>query len=509
MKRRTALRGGTASLALLLGTLVMAPAALAVDTWDMGPQAVGTVSPPRSFTFVNSGEGGTIASMSQVGISASPFEITTIDPDCVDFTPGAMCTVQVVFAPVLVGAYQATVVASFTAERAPLLFNLVGVATDGPVVQANVVVSPTSIPFGTVPAGATAQANVVVTNRDAQHLVVTGFSGTGGPFGGSTTDPACGTLVTGASCTVQIRFAPQAGAIGTFTGFAWVHFDASTPAFVSVTGTVGVPELTVDPASLAFGSQTVNTISSTQTITLTNTGNASLFVSSVTISESFSAGGSCLFQFSLHPGHSCPIPIRFVPTTAGPAVGEVVITTSIGTRTVALSGVGVPPDADGDGIADASDRCPDTVPGAPVDSMGCPADERPYEVVFGSPIDEGIANVAKLGRVIPVKAQVFLEGTEVRSGAVRLFILASAACSGIPSDAVEAYAAGSSSAGNDFRWDSAADLWQFNLDTSVANGLQAGCYQAEVYVGDAVRDAATGAIAGGVKAAYFAISLKR
>lgn len=109
-----------------------------------------------------------------------------------------------------------------------------------------------------------------------------------------------------------------------------------------------------------------------------------------------------------------------------------------------------------------------------------------YSAKFGQPLDmNGVLNKAKLGRVVPVKVEVFTETggvtEEVRTGTVALATQAVSCASGAMTDAVETYAAGSSNTGVDFRWDEAGDFFIYNLDTSKLPGASANkCYSVAV-----------------------------
>jgi hypothetical protein len=132
-----------------------------------------------------------------------------------------------------------------------------------------------------------------------------------------------------------------------------------------------------------------------------------------------------------------------------------------------------------------------------------------YSARYQAPIDADLVNVARLGRVIPVKAEIFVNDAEVKAGTVSLFVRQTTGDCTDATDAVEVYAAGSSSSGNEMTWDGAADLWRFNLDTSGAAGFAATCYRAEIYVGNATQNPSTGEVTGGTLAGTFNIKLKK
>jgi len=84
----------------------------------------------------------------------------------------------------------------------------------------------------------------------------------------------------------------------------------------------------------------VGNSSSAQTITLTNTGNVSLTVSSVTASGDFSQANNC--GAAVSAGNSCAITVTFKPTAAGNRTGTVSVADNgpNSPQTVKLSGAG-------------------------------------------------------------------------------------------------------------------------------------------------------------------------
>jgi hypothetical protein len=96
----------------------------------------------------------------------------------------------------------------------------------------------------------------------------------------------------------------------------------------------------VTPGSLSFGSQLVHTTSAPQTVILTNTGGATLDISSVAASANFYQHNNC--GSSLAAGASCTIIVTFRPATICPKTGTVTVTDNAADspQTVALSGVG-------------------------------------------------------------------------------------------------------------------------------------------------------------------------
>jgi hypothetical protein len=117
-------------------------------------------------------------------------------------------------------------------------------------------------------------------------------------------------------------------------------FDIGAVEFV-VTPTAAA---NVTPTSLAFGNTVVTATSASGTLTLHNTGNATLTGIGLTFTGPFAraaAGGSC--TTTLAAGANCTINVVFAPTAAGAASGTVAIGASVAVAgsPVALTGTGV------------------------------------------------------------------------------------------------------------------------------------------------------------------------
>lgn len=125
---------------------------------------------------------------------------------------------------------------------------------------------------------------------------------------------------------------------------------------------------------------------------------------------------------------------------------------------------------------------------------------------FEQPIDGHALNIAKLGRVVPVKGVARVDGAVVTDGPVSIGAASRVDCAtGLGTDDIEVYAAaGSSNTGNLFRWDATGQKWIYNFDTSV---LGAGnCYRLNVYYGGTV---SSGVATGGALIDYFLLRANR
>ncbi len=107
-------------------------------------------------------------------------------------------------------------------------------------------------------------------------------------------------------------------------------------------GTTAAPQVTLSATSLAFGSVTVGQVSAAQPVTVSNSGNAALSLTSVTLSDTSDYSMTSTCGATLAPSSSCSLSIDFKPqsTAALPATVTIVDNASGSPQAVALTGTG-------------------------------------------------------------------------------------------------------------------------------------------------------------------------
>jgi hypothetical protein len=105
--------------------------------------------------------------------------------------------------------------------------------------------------------------------------------------------------------------------------------------------TAAQPSISLSSVSLTFGTQAVATASAPQTITVTNTGNALLTVSSVVTTGDFTETDNCTAA-PIAVNSSCTVQVSFLPTTTGSRSGVLTVYGNVegGQATATLSGTG-------------------------------------------------------------------------------------------------------------------------------------------------------------------------
>ena len=114
--------------------------------------------------------------------------------------------------------------------------------------------------------------------------------------------------------------------------------DIGAIEFVGTGSAVG----TLSGGPLSFGNVVIGSTSASQTLTLSNTGGASLTGITVAVTAPFTqSGGSC--TGTLAAGSTCTITVVFSPTALGPAAGTVTVNANVPVSgsPAGLSGTGV------------------------------------------------------------------------------------------------------------------------------------------------------------------------
>ena len=200
--------------------------------------------------------------------------------------------------------------------------------------------STTSLSFGNQNIGTTSTTQTVtLSNLNARAINITSITASGSY---AQTNNCGNSIAPSTSCAISVTFTPPTP--GPMTGTVTTVYGApGGPQIVTLTGSGSGPFVNLSTTSLTFGPQLVGTPSTAQIVTLSNTGNASLSISSIAPSGDFNDGTSC--GSSLAVGSSCKIFVTFTPTATGTRTGTITITDSaVGSpHTVSLSGTGVQP----------------------------------------------------------------------------------------------------------------------------------------------------------------------
>lgn len=325
----------------LSGSGIQPAVTLSTSSLAFGSQVIGTTSPSQPVTVTNSGTDTLNIGAATV---APPFAIVSDGCSNTAVAVGSTCTIQVDLAPTATGPFTGTLSIPDDAPGSPH-----SVALSGTGINPHVTASPSSIAFGNVRAGQTASQTATLTN-DGTTTIHIGQTALFGESIFSLSADTCSntTLAVGATCTVQVNFAPVSGAGANQLATLTFNDDAAnSPQTVAVTGTVVQPAVSLSASSLAFGNQLVGTTSASQSVVVTNSGTDTLNIGTVSAGAPFNIVVDGCSNTAVAPGSTCTIQVDFAPTAMGPVSGTLSIPDGAAgsPQAVALSGTGLQPHA--------------------------------------------------------------------------------------------------------------------------------------------------------------------
>jgi hypothetical protein len=306
---------------------------------DFGSVAVGQTSQSKTITLTNTG-----TTLITVNLSAGgPFAVSpaslTIGGN------GFTATASVTFKPSAVGPANGTLIITASGQStAAASVTLTGTGA-GSVATPAISVNPASLDFGTVTVGQTKDLSVQVSNTGTATLNVTSINAPNAPFA-MLVGNLPGPISAGQSQQITIRFSPTVAGAQTGTLIINSNDPAKPTITVNLTGTgaqqqATAPSISVTPASLDFGTVTVNQTKDLP-LQIANTGNAALNITSIGGSSGqFTLVGS--LPSSIAAGSSQSITIRFSPAASGTQTGTLTIRSNDPLKpavTVNLSGTG-------------------------------------------------------------------------------------------------------------------------------------------------------------------------
>jgi hypothetical protein len=352
----------------LSGTGVAPAVSISPSSLSFGNQLVGTSTAAQTVTVTNSGTATlNISTASLAGTNAADFAKTVDSCSGMSVAPSGTCSVSVVFTPAATGPRSATL--SITTDNAggsPHTVELTGAGINTPP-GANVTISPTDIVTGSTPVTLTfssvSQSGVTrLSTGSPCHALPSGFTPGNPPICYDVTT----TAVYSGRVLIIIDFSgtafsnPAMARLFHFESGIWVDctvsVDAASHRITAFVGSLSpfavlvptTPAVSLSAANLSFGTQAVTIATSAQPVTLTNTGNGALTISSISITgannSDFAQTNNCpLSPNVLAAVANCTINVTFTPTAPGSRTATLTITDNAGDspHVVALTGTGV------------------------------------------------------------------------------------------------------------------------------------------------------------------------
>jgi len=203
-------------------------------------------------------------------------------------------------------------------------------------------ITPTALTFSNVSVGQSATQAAVLTNTGSKSVSITQLSSSSSEFtAAGITMPL--TLAPGQSAQFKVAF--KTSTAGTVSGtLSAMTSRGNGSTKVKLNGNAGrtASQLSLSSSSLKFGNVLVDG-TSTQAVTLKNSGNSDLNISQLSVSGTgFSVSGVAA-PITLPAGQSMALQVTFAPAAAGASNGSVTITSDsqTPTSTVSLSGTGM------------------------------------------------------------------------------------------------------------------------------------------------------------------------
>ena len=286
-----------------------------------------------SITLTNSGSAS--ISISQANVSGAGFSISGLATPAT-LAAGQSTTFSAKFAPTSAGSVTGSVSIVSNSPNSPLVVSLSGT---GVATQPQLSVSPGTVNFGNDAVGNSASQTVSLSNPGNATLTVTQLSASGSGFAVNAPSMPM-TIAAGGSASFTATFDPSVAGASSGT-LSIVSNAPNSPTAIAMSGTGVQGQLTVSPATISFGSVATGS-SGSQTISLTNSGSASVTVSQATASGTgFSISGLAT-PLTLGAGQSVSFAAQFAPTTAGSATGSISIVSNApnSPTVVSMSGTG-------------------------------------------------------------------------------------------------------------------------------------------------------------------------
>lgn len=241
------------------------------------------------------------------------------------------------FAPTVAGGSNGSI--SITSNATPAQTS---VSMTGTGVQSGITATPSSAPFANVIVGTPNSQTIKLQNAGTAGISITtaAVSGTGFSTTGLSTPLA---LAGGASTTFNVVYSPASP--GSVTGSLVLTGNMSnSPLTIPLTGSAVAPSKLLNPSatSLTFSNVAVGS-NSTQNVTLTNGGNSSVTISTVTeTGAGFVASGVAANQV-VGVGQTANLTVTFTPSSGSTVSGNVAITSTASNSpiNISLSGTGV------------------------------------------------------------------------------------------------------------------------------------------------------------------------
>jgi hypothetical protein len=252
---------------------------------------------------------------------------------------GTSVTVVMEFKPYNLGRSSGQVNIVSDAANSTAQYQMTGTGTG-----LQVLATPSSSSFGNVPVGITNTQTIVLKNQGVNSVTISKVtvSGTGFHFANLKTPFI---LYAGSPQTFTVGFTPTSAA--SVEGSLVIESTGTNPALSIPLKGAGISNsraISVSPSSLSFGKDAVGK-SQTLAVSLKNTGNSSVAVSGISVSDAQLGVNGGIAGATLAPGQTATLDVIYSPKIAGNFSGQVKVNSNASNSpsTISIAGTAFAP----------------------------------------------------------------------------------------------------------------------------------------------------------------------
>jgi hypothetical protein len=307
----------------------LSPSSLSFGQIAVGKQANQVVSVSNT--------GKVAINITQLSLSDPHFSLTGVKTPMA-LAVGQKGTFGVAVNPTATGTLTGTLTAQADHGTSPAVVNLSATVVS---LQSQIAVSPTSINFGTVSTGVKTSSDLLITNSGGSDLTISMLSLAGAEFSlNGVTTPK--TIAAGQTAQVVMTFSPTTA--GTATGSLSITSNDVTNPTITIpmngTGTAAATgQLSANPNSISFGTVATGTSAAKQVV-LTNTGNAAVKISSLSIHGLGLTTSGMTAPATLNPSESLTVTAAFAPAATGSSNGSIIVVSDAANPSLTIPSTG-------------------------------------------------------------------------------------------------------------------------------------------------------------------------
>lgn len=278
--------------------------------------------------------GSTLLNLSETMTGANASQYAIINNACpATLAVASSCGLNVTFLPDHYGSLPADLKVTDNTSGINQTVTFMGFGTyPGPSI------SPDSIGFSNTQIGSVSGPLATTVTATANHPVTVSIANKNTEFGITTT--SCSAT----PCQIGVTFAPTVTESVTDSVIVRDVVTGTTSS-IYVWGTGGVPAVSLSPSTLSFPTRSTGSTSIAQTVTLTNSGNAPLNISTISLSGTNTADfiqtNNC--SSPIAAGAGCTFSISFAPTEVGNLSAAIQILSDAPPASIELTGTATSP----------------------------------------------------------------------------------------------------------------------------------------------------------------------